>query len=70
MSDIGYQNQKEESVGIKANYDSLQTPSVCKEDGLAALGVAATSLQNAGVRFLKKADRNQRRYALRRICQR
>ena len=23
MSDIGYQNQKEESVGIKANYDSL-----------------------------------------------
>ena len=25
MSDIGYQNQKEESVGIKANYDSLQT---------------------------------------------
>ena len=52
------------------NYDSLQTPSVCKEDGLAALGVAATSLQNAGVRFLKKADRNQRRYALRRICQR
>ena len=24
MSDIGYQNQKEESVGIKANYDSLQ----------------------------------------------
>jgi len=25
MSDIGYQNQKEESVGIKANYDSLQS---------------------------------------------
>jgi NADH dehydrogenase len=52
------------------NYDSLRTPSVCQNDGLAALGVTATSLQNAGVRFLKKADRNQRRYALRRICQR
>ena len=52
------------------NYDSLRTPSVCQDDGLAALGVTATSLQNAGVRFLKKADKNQRRNALRRICQR
>ena len=25
MSDIGYQNQKEKSVGIKANYDSLES---------------------------------------------
>ena len=25
MSDIGYQNQKEESVGIKANYDTLES---------------------------------------------
>ena len=52
------------------NYDSLRTPSVCQDDGLAALGVTATSLQNAGVRFLNKADKNQRRNALRRICQR
>jgi NADH dehydrogenase len=52
------------------NYDSLQTPSVCQDDGLAALGVTATSLHNAGARFLKKADKNQRRNALRRICQR
>lgn len=52
------------------NYDSLRTPSICQEDGLAALGVTPTALGNAGVRFLTKMDRNRRRDALRRICQR
>ena len=52
------------------NYQSLRTASVCQEDGLAALGVEPTSLQNAGVRFLAGADKNQRRNARRRLSQR
>lgn len=49
------------------NYLSLRTASVCREDGLAALGVNATSLQNAGVRLLNRADKNHRRNVLRRF---
>ena len=49
------------------NYDSLRTPSICQEDGLAALGVTPTSLQNAGTRFLRKLDKNQRRNTQRRL---
>jgi NADH dehydrogenase len=52
------------------NYLSLQTPSVCREDGLAALGVTPTSLENAGARFLSRSDRNRRRNQLRRLSQR
>jgi NADH dehydrogenase len=52
------------------NYLSLQTPSVCQEDGLAALGVTPTSLANAGARFLSKADKNWRRNQMRRLSQR
>lgn len=49
------------------NYQSLRTASVCREDGLAALGVSPTSLQNAGMRFLTRSDKNQRRNLLRRL---
>jgi NADH dehydrogenase len=49
------------------NYLSLQTASVCSEEGLTALGVNPTSLQNAGVRCLTRADKNRRRNALRRL---
>lgn len=49
------------------NYQSLRTPSVCREDGLAALGVNPTSLENAGVRCLARTDKNQRRMSLRRL---
>ncbi len=49
------------------NYLSLQTASVCSEEGLTALGVNPTSLQNAGVRWLTRADKNRRRNALRRL---
>lgn len=52
------------------NYLSLGTPSVCREDGLAALGVTPTSLENAGVRILTRAEKNQRRSLLRRVSQR
>ena len=52
------------------NYLSLGTPSVCREDGLAALGVTPTSLENAGARILTGADKNQRRSLLRRVSQR
>jgi len=52
------------------NYQSLRTPSVCREDGLAALGVKPMSLQNAGVRFLTGEEKNQRRNARRRLSQR
>jgi NADH dehydrogenase len=52
------------------NYLSLQTPSVCSQDGLAALGVTPTSLENAGARFLSRSDRNQRRSLMRRLSQR
>ncbi len=52
------------------NYLSLQTPNLCRQDGLAALGVTATSLENAGARILERLDRNQRRNAMRRLSQR
>jgi NADH dehydrogenase len=52
------------------NYDSLRTASVCNEDGLVALGVTPTSMENAGVRFLHKTDKNQRLNSLRQISQR
>ena len=52
------------------NYLSLQTPSVCRENGLAALGVTPTSLENAGARFLSRSDRNRWRDQLRRFSQR
>jgi NADH dehydrogenase len=52
------------------NYQSLQTPSVCREDGLAALGVSARSLENAGVRGLRPQDKNRRLSELRRLSQR
>ncbi|MCP5313141.1 MAG: complex I NDUFA9 subunit family protein [Chromatiaceae bacterium] len=41
------------------NYLSLGVPSVCREDGLAALGVTPTSLENAGARFLRGEDKNR-----------
>jgi len=52
------------------NYLSLNTPSLCQEDGLAALGITATSLENAGVRVLTGADKNGRLSNLRRFSQR
>jgi NADH dehydrogenase len=52
------------------NYLSLRTASVCHEDGLRALGVIPTSLENAGVRLLSKTDRNWQRGELRRLSQR
>jgi len=52
------------------NYLSLRAPSVCQEDGLAALGIRATSLENAGVRILTRADKNGRLSKLRRLSQR
>lgn len=52
------------------NYLSLRTPSVCREDGLAALGVTPTSLENAGARFLAGDDRTRRRNTQRRLSQR
>jgi NADH dehydrogenase len=52
------------------NYLSLRTPSVCRKDGLAALGVVPTSLENAGRRILTRDDRNLRRNRQRRLSQR
>jgi NADH dehydrogenase len=52
------------------NYLSLQTPSVCHEDGLAALGVTPHSLENAGVRCLTRPDKNRRLSDMRRLSQR
>ena len=52
------------------NYLSLQTPNVCSQDGLTALGVTATSLENAGARILNRIDRNQRLSVMRRVSQR
>lgn len=52
------------------NYLSLRTPSVCRENGLAALGVTPTSLENAGARCLARIDRNQRFSLLRRLSRR
>lgn len=49
------------------NYLSLRTPSECRDNGLAALGVTPTSLENAGVRILSGTDKNQHRNALRRL---
>lgn len=52
------------------NYLSLKTPGVCREDGLAALDVPPTSLENAGARILSRADKNWQRSLLRRISRR
>ncbi|MCB1722470.1 MAG: complex I NDUFA9 subunit family protein [Chromatiaceae bacterium] len=52
------------------NYQSLRTPSVCKQDGLAALGVEATSLENAGARILCGEGHLARLSRLRRLNQR
>lgn len=52
------------------NYLSLQTPSVCRKDGLTALGVTPHSLDNAGVRCLTRPDKNQRLSDMRRLNQR
>ena len=52
------------------NYLSLRMPSVCREDGLAALGVEAVSLESAGARILSRDDKNRRRNQLRRLSQR
>ena len=52
------------------NYQSLRTPSVCKEDGLAALGIDATSLENAGARILRGDGKLSRLTRLRRSSMR
>ena len=52
------------------NYLSLRTPSVCREDGLAALGIEATSLENAGTRILQGGDKTSRLNRLRQRNQR
>ncbi|MCB1801093.1 MAG: complex I NDUFA9 subunit family protein [Gammaproteobacteria bacterium] len=52
------------------NYQSLRTPSVCKENGLAALGVTPTALENAGARILQGEGRLARLTRLRRHSQR
>jgi uncharacterized protein YbjT (DUF2867 family) len=52
------------------NYLSLRTPSVCGEDGLRALGVTPTSLENAGARCLARVDKNRQLSRLRRLSQR
>lgn len=52
------------------NYQSLQTPSVCRQNGLGELGITPASLENAGTRFLARSGRNQRLDKLRRASQR
>ncbi|MDJ0740555.1 MAG: complex I NDUFA9 subunit family protein [Gammaproteobacteria bacterium] len=52
------------------NYQSLQTPSVCSDDSLAALGIAATSLENAGSRILRGDNKSARLHRLRQSRQR
>ena len=52
------------------NYLSLRTPSVCREDGLAALGIDATSLENAGTRILQGGNKTSRLNRLRQHSQR
>ncbi len=52
------------------NYLSLRTPSVCREDGLGALGIEATSLENAGTRILQGGDKTSRLNRLRQTSQR
>jgi NADH dehydrogenase len=47
------------------NYQSLRTPSVCKQDGLAELGITPTSLENAGARMLRGEGRLSRLNRLR-----
>jgi NADH dehydrogenase len=42
------------------NYRSLQTPSTCRDDGLAALGITRTSLETAGSRSLLHDGRLRR----------
>jgi NADH dehydrogenase len=48
------------------NYRSLQTPNVCRQDGLAALGITPTSLENAAPRMLAAGGRRSRFDQLRR----
>lgn len=48
------------------NYLSLQTPSVCRENGLQALGIRPASLQVLGPRFVGRDDRNGSRIKRRR----
>ncbi len=52
------------------NYLSLQTPSVCSQDGLGLLGVTATSLENTAPRFLGHGGKSGRLDRLRRTSQR
>jgi NADH dehydrogenase len=52
------------------NYLSLRTPSICRNNGLAELGIEATSLENAGTRILQGHDRNARLSRLRQHSQR
>jgi uncharacterized protein YbjT (DUF2867 family) len=52
------------------NYLSLQVPSVCRQNGLAALGVTPMSLENAGGRQLTNDDKNRRRNLQRQLSQR
>lgn len=52
------------------NYLSLQVPSVCRQNGLAELGVTATSLENAGARCLGQDGRNGRLDRLRQVSRR
>ncbi len=43
------------------NYLSLQTPSICAGDGLAALDIQATPMKPLAARFLRHEDRNSTR---------
>lgn len=52
------------------NYQSLQTPSVCDENGLTTLGISPTSLENAGSRILRGENKLSRLTELRRQSQR
>lgn len=52
------------------NYRSLQTPSVCRANGLAELGITATSLENAGARCLGHQGRGGRLDRLRQVSRR
>lgn len=52
------------------NYQSLRTPSVCRQDGLAALGITPTSLENAGTRILQGESRHSPADRLRRLSRR
>lgn len=48
------------------NYQSLQTPSICKTDGFAPLGIHPASLESAGPRCLSGSVKTSRLDALRR----